>query len=165
MSIDDDLGRRLKGWPAFLIGPVVAALLGYVFLRLKTVIIPDWILLALIVGIWSAVLYVFWYIRHNEKKVVGVAIAPKPTKEILCVLELLAANDNGYSPRCALLDKYDETYEEQEASEFAAVIGALRGSGLIKDAPPPTNQEGIFITDEGSKYYLKHKKQPKKGGK
>jgi hypothetical protein len=165
MTIIEDLGRRLKGWPYLFIGPLVTGLLGYLFLRLKTVIIHDWIFLALIAGLWLAVLYVFWYIRHNEKKgesLTKMPEAPKPTKEILLVLELLAANVNGYSSRGTLLAKYDETYEEQEADEFAAVVGALHGSNLIRYSEPPINQEGVHLTDEGSKYYLKHKKGLKK---
>lgn len=163
MSISEDLGKRIKGWPAFFIGPAVAGLLGFLFLRLKAIRISDWVFLALIAGLWLAVLYVFWYIRHNERKA-GTAAnapeAPKPTKEFLQVLGNLADAECEYFQRPGLLVRYEEEFKGQDVDEFAAVIGALHGAGLIRKAIMDPNQ--IAITDSGSAYYLAHKIKRKK---
>jgi hypothetical protein len=162
MKLIKGLGKWYWGWAGFF-SIVASAIPAYLFL--KKVNIPDGILLALLVVLALGEVYLFSYIRHNEKKPDGSAQmpeAPKPTKEILFILGVLANIASGYSARGALNVLYDREYGGQEVGEFTAVTGALRGAGLIEDAPCPTYQEGIFITDEGSKYYLTHKDRMKK---
>lgn len=136
-----------------------------IYLWLRGITVRDWVFLALIVVLGLAVVYVFLYIRHYEKKsetLTKIPEAPKPTEEILFILEVLASIAAGYSSRGGLQVIYEKTFKGQEVDEFAAVIGALHGSKLIRYSEPPMNQEGIHLTDEGSTYYLKHKKQLKK---
>jgi len=162
MKLIKGLGKWYWGWAGFF-SIVASAIPAYLFL--KKVNIPEGILLALLVVLALGEVYLFSYIRHNEKKPDGLAQmpeAPKPTEGILFILGVLASIATGYSTRGALNVLYDRRFEGQEADEFTAVTGALRGARLIRDAPFPTNQEGIFITDEGSKYYLKHKDRTKK---
>jgi uncharacterized membrane-anchored protein YhcB (DUF1043 family) len=109
---------------------------------------------------------------RDQKKIVADAYNKKiyskteselePTEEILFVLRALADNPHGYSPRGDLHTLYEHEFQGPEADEFAAVIGTLLGSKLIRYSEPPINQDGIHLTNEGSKYYLDHKERPKK---
>lgn len=158
MSILEDIGRRLKGWPVFFIAPAVAGLLGYLFLRLKTIIIPDWVFLVLIVGLWVVVLYVFWYIRHNEKKAASskwVNKEPKPTKEVLFILRTLAERHCDYVTKGGLVVLYEQNFKGQEKDEFTAAIRTLHGAGLVQYYA--LDSDKLALSDKGSTYYLEHK--------
>jgi hypothetical protein len=158
LSIFEDLSKRIKGWPALFIGPVITTLLGLIFFRYS-----DWIILALIGGLWLAMVYVFWYIRHIEKRLEGGAkgaSVPRPSEEILFVLGTLVGVECEYLNRGLLVNSYDANFKGRNADEFAAVIRVLRGAGLIRYYADEDDK--VVITDSGSAYYLTHKKRAKK---
>ena len=156
------LGKWFWGWLGFAL-----AVFGAVpaFLWFRSITVRDWVFLAAIFVLALAVIYIFLYIRHNEKKAEGLAKAaeaPKPTKEILFVLGKLAGNALGFQNKGALSVLYDQEFKGREVDEYTAVIGTLRGYMLIKHDDKYPSEEDIYLSDKGSAYYLDHKERPKK---
>ena len=160
MSIFKDLGRWYWSWLGFLTGPALGAIAIYLWLR--GIAVRDWVFLLLIVVLALGEVFIFSYIRHNEKKTENAGKkldALKPTDELLFILKTLAARSGEESLR-GLRNFYLQSFAGRDVDEFTAVIGILSHYELLWYI-----EDTVAITEEGSKYYLTHKERPKKAKK
>lgn len=157
MSFWKGLGRFILTVLA-VVGGLLAVLQWAVRLKISTWVIPDWILLVLIVVLFSVTAYALFWINRvgkpESQRGLRKKLKLKPNKEHMFILSALAESEDQSAVRGFLKDCYMRVFEKS-ITDFNVIFNELREPDYIATCGNEVTAD-CLITASGLCLFKKH---------